>query len=270
MLGLLLNDVTSSSVSPASLLRMHCHAPRSFRLSFGIRVAFCVYAPFFCYATQAAAQIGETATAPESSAQTQQRGALSGIVLDVEGQPVSGALIRLFGPNRLQVGQTESDPQGKFLFAELNPGNYELRVTVPPFRDRVQLVEVTPQGAVATVNFAQIEESVTVTANRGLLQDETKVAGTIRSLTLEKLEERAPDLLPRMLTEETGIIAQQWAMAFLDVFGDQAVIAEGESPRRPGRGRRRLRRRRRARRRTISRPANGDATCVASWPAGVC
>ena len=131
----------------AILLRMHGHALRLFRLRSGIRLAFCVYALFFCYATQAAAQIGEISTAPESSAQTQQRGTLSGIVLDVEGQPVPGALIRLFGPNRLQIGQTESGPQGKFLFAELNPGNYELRVTVPPFRDRVQLVEVTAQGA---------------------------------------------------------------------------------------------------------------------------
>ncbi|HJO30360.1 MAG TPA: carboxypeptidase regulatory-like domain-containing protein, partial [Acidobacteriota bacterium] len=188
---------------------MHVHARCLFRLRFGIRLVFWGCAPFLCSATQAAAQIGEIPPAPESSAQTQQRGTLSGIVLDVEGQPVPGALIRLFGPNRLQVGQTESGPQGKFLFAELNPGNYELHVTVPPFRDRVQLVEVTPQGALATVNFAQIEESVTVTANRGLLQDETKVAGTIRSLTLEMLEERAPDLLPRMLTEENGIIAQQ-------------------------------------------------------------
>ncbi|MEC8944419.1 MAG: carboxypeptidase-like regulatory domain-containing protein, partial [Acidobacteriota bacterium] len=155
---------------------MHAHARRLFRLRFGIRLAFWVCAPFLCSATQVAAQIGETPAAPEGS----QRGALSGIVLDVEGQPVPGALIRLFGPNRLQIGQTDSDQQGKFLFVELSPGNYELRVTVPPFRDRVQLVEVTPQGAVATVNFAQIEESVTVTANRGLLQDETKVAGTIR------------------------------------------------------------------------------------------
>ena len=96
---------------------MHGHARRLFRLRFRIRLAFCVYALFFCYATQAAAQIGEIPSPPESSAQTQQRGALSGIVLDVEGQPVLGALIRLFGPNRLQVGQTESDPQGIFLFA---------------------------------------------------------------------------------------------------------------------------------------------------------
>ena len=109
------------------------------------------------------------------------------------------------------MGQTDTDGEGRFRFDNLAGGrNYELRVTVPPFRDRVQLVQVAPGENTITVDFAaQIEESITVTGNRGLVQDETKIAGTVRSLNLEILEERAPDLLPRMLSEETGIIAQQ-------------------------------------------------------------
>ena len=173
------------------------------------RVALCGLALLVGHAAEAAPQAGGVPSPPRGPEGIQQHGSLSGVVLNVNGEPVPGALVRLFGPNRLQVGQTDSDEQGRFTFAELSPGNYELRVTVPSLRDRVQLVQVTPQGATVTVNFAQIEESVTVTANRGLLQDDTKVAGTIRSLSLDKLEERAPDLLPRMLTEETGIIAQQ-------------------------------------------------------------
>ena len=145
-------------------------------------------------------QAGGVPPRPPGAEGGQPQGSLSGIVLNVKGEPVSGALVRLFGPNRLQVAQTDSDAQGRFAFAELSPGNYELRVTVPQLRDRVQLVEVTPQGATVTVLFGQIEESVTVTTSRGLIQDDTKVAGTIRSLSLDQLKERAPDLLPRRLT----------------------------------------------------------------------
>ena len=188
---------------------MYSHTLRLFRLHRGARPALWIFALLLGYFAELAAQTGEISAAPATSERTQQLGSLSGVVLNVEGQPVLAALVRLFGPNRLQVGQTDSDEQGKFVFTELSPGNYELRVTVPSLRDRVQLVEVTPQGTIVTVNFGQIEERVTVTANRGLLQDETKVAGTIRSLTLEMLQERAPDLLPRMLAEENGIIAQQ-------------------------------------------------------------
>jgi len=136
---------------------------------------------------------------------------LTGTILDGDGRPMEMALVRLFGPNRQQVGQADSDGEGKFRFDGLVGGrNYELRVTVPPFRDRVQLVQIAAGDNTVVVNFeAQIEETVTVSGNRGQVQDETKVAGTVRSLSMDLLEERAPDLLPRMLTEENGIIAQQ-------------------------------------------------------------
>jgi len=150
--------------------------------------------------------------APLPGGAAEQSGAsLTGVVLDGEGRPLANALVRLFGPNRLQVGQADTDGEGQFRFDSLAGGrNYELRVTVPPFRDRVQLVQIATGDNSITVNFAaQIEETVTVTGARGLVQDETKIAGTVRSLSVEVLEERAPDLLPRMLTEENGIIAQQ-------------------------------------------------------------
>lgn len=145
------------------------------------------------------------------SLDTQSSASLTGTVLDGDGRPLADALVRLFGPNRLQVGQADTDGEGQFRFDGLAAGrNYELRITVPPFRDRVQIVHIVAGDNNVTVNFAaQIEETVTVTGSRGMVQDETKIAGTIRSLSLDLLEERAPDLLPRMLTEENGIIAQQ-------------------------------------------------------------
>ncbi len=157
------------------------------------------------------AQRAQTAAPGDPGDLQQERATLNGTVVDGEGRPMAQALVRLFGPNRLQVGQADTDGEGKFRFENLAGGrNYELRVTVPPFRDRVQLVQLIPGENTVTVNFeAQIEESVTVTGNRGLVQDETRIAGTVRSLNLDVLAERAPDLLPRMLTEENGIIAQQ-------------------------------------------------------------
>jgi len=149
--------------------------------------------------------------AAPGSSDLQSSASLTGSVLDGDGRPLANALVRLFGPNRLQVGQADTDGEGRFRFDGIAAGrNYELRITVPPFRDRVQLVHIVAGDNNVTVNFAaQIEETVTVTGSRGLVQDETKIAGTIRSLSLDALQERAPDLLPRMLTEQNGIIAQQ-------------------------------------------------------------
>jgi len=137
-------------------------------------------------------------------------GVVTGVILDTENKPLAGALVRLFGPTHLLVGQADSDGEGRFRFIGVTPGNYELRVTVPPFRDRVEVVSVANNEVPVTVRFAaMLEENITVQAERGIVVDETKVAGTVRTLSIDKLEERAPDLLPRMLVEETGVIAQQ-------------------------------------------------------------
>jgi outer membrane receptor for ferrienterochelin and colicin len=155
--------------------------------------------------------VGAQEQSTEGPTAQQSGTSLTGFVLDGDGNPMSGALVRLFGPNRLQVGQADTDGEGRFRFDGLAAGrNYELRVTVPPFRDRVEFVRLVDGDNSITVNFAaQIEETVTISRSRGLVQDETKIAGTIRSLSLDVLQERAPDLLPRMLTEENGIVAQQ-------------------------------------------------------------
>ena len=136
---------------------------------------------------------------------------VGGTVFDAEGQPLPGAVVRLLGPNRLLLQQETTGADGRFRLEGVAPGNYELRVSSPPFRDRVQLLRVGGEPAEVTVRFAatQIDESITVTASRGMVQDNFAVAGTVRSLNIDRLEERAPDILPRMLSEETGVISQQ-------------------------------------------------------------
>jgi outer membrane receptor protein involved in Fe transport len=136
---------------------------------------------------------------------------VTGTVVDSEERPIEGAVVLLFGPNRLLLRQQVTAGDGSFTLAPVPPGNYELRVSSPPFRDRVRLVDVGRENVTVQIRFApaEVQESVTVTASRGILQEDFAVAGTVRSLGIEKLEERAPDIVPRMVDEETGVIAQQ-------------------------------------------------------------
>ena len=136
---------------------------------------------------------------------------LSGTVLDPEGNGVMGAQVRLFGPNRVLRGQTVTDPAGRFGFVGLHPGTYELRVTAGPLRDQDQIVELRSPSAYLTVVLqdAVLEERVTVTASRGILQDQSRVAANVHTLGVGELQQRAPDLLPQMLSEEPGVMAQQ-------------------------------------------------------------
>ena len=149
--------------------------------------------------------------APQTTGQ-QASARITGTVVDADGQPIEGATVMLFGPNRLLLRQQTTGGDGAFRLEPVPAATtYELRVSSPPFRDRVRLVELGQQDATVEVRFtpAEFEENITVTANRGILQDDFAVAGTVRSRNIEELKERAPDIVPRMLDEETGVIAQQ-------------------------------------------------------------
>ncbi|MFQ5745142.1 MAG: TonB-dependent receptor domain-containing protein [Acidobacteriota bacterium] len=135
---------------------------------------------------------------------------LTGVVLDGNGEPIAAAAVRLFGANRLLLADTTTDRDGRFSFPDLAPGTYEIRVTAPPFGDRDQVVTLGKEPVDLTINMlAGTDETVTVTATRGMLREETKVAASVHTLGVEQLQERAADLLPRMLSEEPGVIAQQ-------------------------------------------------------------
>lgn len=136
---------------------------------------------------------------------------LRGVVLDGEGAPVVDARVRLLGPNRSVLQDTTTNQQGRFRFDAVRRGVYELRVVAPPFGSRERVVDVDDDPGELTFRMAnsEIEESVTVTASRGMLRASSDVPATIRSLGIEELESRAVDLLPRMLAEEPGVLAQQ-------------------------------------------------------------
>jgi len=136
---------------------------------------------------------------------------LHGVVLDGEGEPVVDAQVRLLGPNRSVVQDTTTDPEGRFRFADVRRGVYEIRVVAPPFRSRDRVVNVDGELPELTFRMAagEVQENVTVTASRGMLRASSDVPATVMSLDIDELESRAVDLLPRMLAEEPGVLAQQ-------------------------------------------------------------
>ncbi len=129
---------------------------------------------------------------------------ISGIVFGADDEPMAGAQVRLLGPNRLLLQETVTDEKGRFELTDVRPGTYELRVTAPPFRDRDQIITVGEEPLKLEISMiaAFIDETVTVSATRGILQENTKVAASVHTLGVAELEERAVDLLPRMLAEE--------------------------------------------------------------------
>jgi hypothetical protein len=66
--------------------------------------------------------------------QTASTGAITGITLDPSGSVVPRVLVRLSTKERPDVKSSVSDEDGRFAFASLSPGIYELRASNPDFK----------------------------------------------------------------------------------------------------------------------------------------
>jgi hypothetical protein len=95
-------------------------------------------------------------------------GSLSGQLTDPQGKPVAGARVTAESPG---VGPREirSDPDGRFSFASLPPGQYKLVGSAPGFSDASQTIAVA-SAAIVTANLqfvrlAPLTEGITVAAD---------------------------------------------------------------------------------------------------------
>jgi hypothetical protein len=105
-------------------------------------------------------------------------GAIEGKITDVNGQPIAGVKVTASGA-RAPISITTT-AQGTFLFANLPPGEYEIRVEKQGFGTVVQkdiLVSVTQRRVVPFVLTAGQIEAVTVTAEAPLVDPKTTTIG---------------------------------------------------------------------------------------------
>src|ERR1700687_3545515 len=88
----------------------------------------------------------------------------SGTVKDPSGAVVAGARIELTGGNLSQALLLTSDESGKFVCANLTPGNYSLRVAKEGFDDLVTTVELHGTADLP-VNLSITSQQTSVTVN---------------------------------------------------------------------------------------------------------
>ena len=80
----------------------------------------------------AMAQSGQPSLAPQT-ADPRSTGMITGLVSDMTGAPVAGARITLARDNRSASQDELSDENGRFTFANVTPGNFQLTITSPGF-----------------------------------------------------------------------------------------------------------------------------------------
>ena len=148
-------------------------------------------------------------------------GTLTGVVMDAQGAVVSGAEAVVFSPMQVSMGARTTNAEGKFDFGALQAGSYLLVVKAKGFAERRVAVQVPmPSNELMKVSLAVegVTDRVTVTANRGTVEDALDVSQSVNIIDAEKIGERALAVVTQVAEEEPGIHLQRTAPSMSGIF----------------------------------------------------
>ncbi len=138
-------------------------------------------------------------------------GQVSGVVLDPEGKLVHSARVTLTSVTTGQTREIVTGDEGKFLFTELLPGAFSVKVEKPGFREvRRDGIELSAGGRLAldafTLEVGSVLETVSVTASTEALQiASSEHAGLVDSHQLQELSLKGRDFMG-MLQTLSGVV----------------------------------------------------------------
>src|SRR5258708_3383710 len=136
---------------------------------------------------------------PCASSQSGTSSALTGVVMDSAHALVSGATVAIKDVNTGAVRTAQSDGNGRFLFAQVNPGTYRIEVVAPIFSSQQSPSIVVAVGQTATANFTLspvgTSQSVEVRSETGLMSLENpNTSTTLDAKTIKNLPNPGQDL----------------------------------------------------------------------------
>jgi outer membrane receptor protein involved in Fe transport len=140
----------------------------------------------------------------------QTSGKIDGTVKDQNAAVIAGARVSLVNKQTQKELTIVTDSGGAFTFANIRPGEYEIRVSATGFAARNQTVQVTSAGINNIEIALEIGESrVTVTAEVGNTEEIQNVPQAVNSISRSDILERATTVLAQAGKEQAGLNVQQ-------------------------------------------------------------
>jgi hypothetical protein len=132
-------------------------------------------------------------------AQSGTSSALAGNVLDPSGAVISNAQVKATEINTGSVREVQTNPEGRFLFSQINPGTYQVEVHAQGFGPGRSQPTIVSVGQTALVNFslspAATSQSVEVTEQSALMSLENpNTSTTLDAKTIKSLPNPGQDL----------------------------------------------------------------------------
>jgi outer membrane receptor protein involved in Fe transport len=166
-----------------------------------------------CVALAIAISVSLTFPAATARAQAADgRGSLSGTIKDSSGANVAAAKVFLLSVQQAVLGTTETDAEGRFNFAGVAAGNYEVRVSGRGFDDRRLAAKVSPGETTdlpVVLEVNALAEEITVTAETGIVGDRSRVPQSVNIIPESQIQQRATAVLAQVADEEVGVSLQR-------------------------------------------------------------
>jgi Carboxypeptidase regulatory-like domain len=155
--------------------------------------------------------------APQVCAQRQGSGSIAGQVIDASGAAIAGATVGVRSSTTGSARSSLTDAGGRFRFAALQPGSYEVEAAAPGFRKQSRRLVVQP-GETASWTFRlavqSLQQEITVAAGAANLislnVNETRLsAGLIEKLPSESANAALSSILtlatPGVAADSNGV-----------------------------------------------------------------
>jgi len=158
---------------------------------------------------------------PLAKAPVLESATLTGYVRSLTGTPVAQARLTLLTARQTVAATTVSAADGRYLFDDVAPGTYELVASTSDglgVRLAVSLAAGITTVRDLTVLPTPVAETVTVTADVGLVQDKDELGQTVTVIPVGRLQERATQGLSQAFAEEAGLSVQQTSASLGGVF----------------------------------------------------
>jgi hypothetical protein len=132
-------------------------------------------------------------------AQSGTSSAISGTVMDATGAVIANASVVATDVDTKAARTEKSNREGRFLFSQLNPGNYTVAVSAPEFAQQTSKPISVEVGRTVTLNFhltpSAIAQTIEVTADQTLLSLENpNTTTTLEAKTIVNLPNPGQDL----------------------------------------------------------------------------
>jgi outer membrane receptor protein involved in Fe transport len=145
-------------------------------------------------------------------AQNGGRSNVEGTITDRTGAAISGAEIRLVNSQQLIVKRAKTNAEGRFRFENVAFGSYNISASRSDFSSKSQAVQVS-ENRLAQIEMIleinQLSEQVTVTAEKGIVEEKNKIPQQINVISQDAIFQRTTAVLAQVAEEETGVSLQR-------------------------------------------------------------